>query len=366
MSEHVVLTGATGAIGLPLASRLLSRSRLERLTAIVRATSDAATLPAILKSLNSAADITKLRIVSGDVTHVDLGLTQRIDGPVATSVIHGAAFTKFKDSAQPWEEVNFKGTHEILRWRETNYPDARLIFLSTLCAAGKTIGPIPEAPLEKPEGFVNGYEASKWHAEQIVQDALGPVAILRLATVIGSQSDGSLRRVGAFHNVLRWVYRGLLPLIPGHARTQVDLIPTEYVTDGVDRLLDAPLPSSPTFYHFSRGPSAIPLGELIDLCASRFSRESEAWKRGRLEAPVLASIPAFEEFRRSVVASRDLLFTQVLESVGSFLPELFFPKQFSTNSTAALFGGQLPLLGWKEWMERVLDFSLRSDFGRCL
>jgi hypothetical protein len=66
------------------------------------------------------------------------------------------------------------------------------------------------------------------------------------------------------------------------------------------------------------------------------------------------------------VASRDLLFTQVLESVGSFLPELFFPKQFSTNSTAALFGGQLPLLGWKEWMERVLDFSLRSDFGRCL
>ena len=78
----------------------------------------------------------------------------------------------------------------------------------------------------------------------------------------------------------------------------------------------------------------------------------------------LASISAFEEFRRSVVASRDLLFTQVLESVDSFLPELFFPKQFSTKSTAALFGGHLPLPDWKEWMERVLDFSLRSDFGR--
>ena len=73
---------------------------------------------------------------------------------------------------------------------------------------------------------------------------------------------------------------------------------------------------------------------------------------------------AFEDFRRSVVASRDLLFTQVLESVDSFLPELFFPKQFSTTATATLFGGHLPLLDWKEWMERVLDFSLRSDFGR--
>ena len=295
-----------------------------------------------------------------------LGLTQCISGPPVTSVIHGAAFTKFKNSGQQWEQVNVKGTSEVLRWRETNCPDARLIYFSTLCAAGKTVGPIPEAPLEEPEGFVNGYEASKWQAEQIVQGARGPVAILRLATVIGSQSDGSLRRVGAFHNVLRWVYRGLLPLIPGDSQTRVDLIPTEYVTDGVSRLLDAPLPSSPAFYHFSRGESAIPLGELIDLCASRFSRESEAWKRGRVEPPVLASIPAFEEFRRSVVASRDLLFTQVLESVDSFLPELFFPKQFSTTSTAALFGGHLPLLDWKEWMERVLDFSLRSDFGRHL
>lgn len=366
MSEHIVLTGATGAIGLPITARLLSRPSVERLTAIVRATADAATLPILLKSLNPAADITKLRVVIGDIAQAGIGLTRRIDGPPVTSVIHGAAFTKFKENGQQWEQVNVKGTGEVLRWRETNYPDARLIYLSTLCVAGKTIGPIPEAPLEKPAGFVNGYEASKWRAEQIVQSACGPVAIMRLATVVGSQSDGSLRRVGAFHNVLRWVYRGLLPLIPGHAQTQVDLIPTEYVTDGVERLLDAPPPSSSTFYHFSRGESAIPLGELIELCAARFSRESEAWRRGRVEAPVLASLPAFEEFRRSVVTSGDLLFTQVLESVDSFLPELFFPKQFSRTSTSALFNGRLPLLDWKQWMERVLDFSLRSDFGRQL
>ena len=364
MSEHIVLTGATGAIGLPLAARLLSRPSLEQLTAIVRSSSDAAALPAILKSLNPAADITRLVVALGDVTHAGMGLMERIDGPPVASVIHGAAFTKFRDSGSQWEQVNVTGTREVLRWRETNCPDAHLIYLSTLCAAGKTIGQIPEASLEKPEGFVNGYQASKWRAEQIVQDATGPVAILRLATVVGSQSDGSLRRVGAFHNVLRWVYRGLVPLIPGDSQTQVDLIPTEYVTGGVSRLLDAPLSSSPAFYHFSRGESAIRLGELIDLCASRFSRESEAWKRGRIDAPSVAPVAAFEDFRRSVAASRDLLFSQVLESVDSFLPELFFPKQFSTTATATLFGGHLPLLDWKEWMERVLDFSLRSDFGR--
>jgi nucleoside-diphosphate-sugar epimerase len=364
MSEHIVLTGATGAVGLPLTAHLLSRPSLERLTAIVRSSSDAAALAAILKSLIPAADVTKLVVTLGDVTHAGMGLTERIDGPPIVSVIHSAAFTKFKDSGSQWEQVNVTGTREVLRWRETNCPDARLIYLSTLCAAGKTIGEIPEASLEKPDGFVNGYEASKWRAEQIVQDATGPVAILRLATVVGSQTDGSVRRFGAFHNILRWVYRGLLPLVPGDSQTQVDLIPTEYVTGGVSRLLDAPPSSSPAFYHFSRGESAIPLSELIDLCASRFCRQSEAWKRGQIDAPIAATMTAFEQFRRSVVASGDLLFTQVLESVDSFLPELFFPKRFSTSATATLFGGHLPLLYWKEWMERVLDFSLRSDFGR--
>ena len=42
MSEHIVLTGATGAIGVPLAVSLLCRPSLERLTVIVRATSNAA------------------------------------------------------------------------------------------------------------------------------------------------------------------------------------------------------------------------------------------------------------------------------------------------------------------------------------
>ena len=345
MREHIFLTGATGAIGVPLAARLLSRPSLERLTSIVRSSTDASTLPTILTSLNPAADITKLRVIIGDVTHAGLGLTQRINGPPITSVIHGAAFTKFRDSGSQWERVNVKGTGEVLRWRETNCPDARLIYLSTLCAAGKTIGSIPEAPLEEPEDFVNGYEASKWHAEQIVQRAGGPVAILRLATVVGSQSDGSLRRVGAFHNVLRWVYRGLLPLIPGEKNARVGLIPTEYVTEGVNRLLNAPLPAAAAFYHFSRGQSAIPLVELIHLCASRFCRESEAWRRRQIDAPIVAPVAAFEDFRRSVVASRDMLFTQVLESVDSFLPELFFPKQFSTKATAALFDGHLPLPG---------------------
>jgi Putative dehydrogenase domain of multifunctional non-ribosomal peptide synthetases and related enzymes len=117
MSEHIFLTGATGAIGLPLAARLLSRPSLKRLTALVRVPSDAATLPAILNRINPAADVTKLKVIIGDVTLTGLSLTQQIGGPPITTVVHGAAFTKFRDTRSQWQEVNVTGTREVLRWR---------------------------------------------------------------------------------------------------------------------------------------------------------------------------------------------------------------------------------------------------------
>lgn len=362
MSEHIFLTGITGAIGLPLAARLLSRPSLGRLTAIVRSPSDRESLPALLKTLDPAAHVEKLKLVPGDISQPGLGLTNPVNGSPVSSVIHSAAFTKFRDLEDGWTKVNVDGTQEVLRWRSGHCPGAPLIHFSTLCAAGKTTGEIPEAPLKRPADFVNGYEVSKWEAEQLVQEAEGPVKILRLATVVGNQKDGGLRRVGAFHHVLRWVYHGLLPLIPGDNQTRVDLIPTEYVTEGISRLLDSS--HGPVYYHFSCGKKAPLLQELIDLCARHYSAASDAWKRGRVDAPVLASRKAFEEFRDSVAASRDLLFNQVLESVDSFLPELFYPKTFSTTSVESLFGGQTPLPPWQGWMERVITYSLRSDFGR--
>ena len=97
MSEHIFLTGATGAIGLPLAARRLCRPALERLTVIARVANTAATLPTILKRIDRASDITKLRVVIGDITQVGIGLAQRVDQRPITAVIHGAAFTKFRD-----------------------------------------------------------------------------------------------------------------------------------------------------------------------------------------------------------------------------------------------------------------------------
>jgi hypothetical protein len=81
---------------------------------------------------------------------------------------------------------------------------------------------------------------------------------------------------------------------------------------------------------------------------------SEAWKRGLVEA-LFWHRSRLRDFRRGVVASRDLLFTQSSNPwTASFR---LFSQAIFDQSTATLFGGDLPLSDWKNGLS-VLDFSL--------
>jgi nucleoside-diphosphate-sugar epimerase len=97
----------------------------------------------------------------------------------------------------------------------------------------------PEAPLTKAPRFVNAYEQSKWEAEQVVFASALPVEIARLSIVAGSERDGSVRRPGALHHTLYWLYKGLIPMLPGQVDSPVDLISTEFAAAAVAALIAA-------------------------------------------------------------------------------------------------------------------------------
>jgi nucleoside-diphosphate-sugar epimerase len=364
MNEIIMVTGASGAIGLPFISSLLRPEGKYRVIALIRPQMDLATMRQKILQLESTADFSRIEFCAGDITDRLKGLDKPSKSSPVSAIVHAAALTKFRAEASEWNRINVAGTKNILRWRQDHCPEAHFIHLSTLCAAGQSTGRIEEAPLPKPIGFQNGYECSKWEAEQIVMQAPGPVSIVRLATAIGSQRDGRLHRVGAFHQALRWFYRGLLPLVPGNALTQVELIPTELAIEAMTELLSSPRSMVTRFYHICGGANAIPLQALLDHCSQTFMRSSEAWRRGQIVPPVLATRDTFEEFRRSVEASRDLLFSQVLQSVDSFLPELFYPKEFATDHSQRLVASDTVMANWKQWMDKVITFSLQTDFGR--
>lgn len=358
--NSLLLTGATGALGLPLLAELLAQKRHDRIIALVRG--EPSILTDHLARHHPDLDRTALTIVPGRLDEPGGLAALEQAGPVG-AVLHLAASTKFRAPEATLAAINVEGTRRLLDWAHRQAVPPRLIHFSTTCAAGRRAGEVAEEPLRDEQGFVNAYELTKWTAENLVLASPLRPEIVRLATVVGSAADGHLHRPGAFHTTLRWLHAGLLPMVPGNAATRLDLLHTELVGDFITRLLARP--AQPRgIYHLSRGDRAIPLAALLDLGTEKFSSVHPAWRSGQILPPVLATRAAFDDFRLSIAQSRDFLFNQVLESVDSFLPELFYPKTYHTVRAEAVFGGPLPFPDWRPWIGQVIDRALESDFGR--
>ena len=114
---------------------------------------------------------------------------------------HASSRAWSKSSRSPATTAAFKGRATAALWAVRRSRHA--------CVAGANEGLIDEEPILQRPTFVNAYEASKWDAERRVLAQNRSWDIVRAGTVIGSEVDGSVPRLGAIHRVLEWVYRGL-------------------------------------------------------------------------------------------------------------------------------------------------------------
>lgn len=362
LGRTVLLTGATGALGVPLLAELLRAAAFDRVIALTRSAPEQ--LHAALRREAPDVDLATLSCITAELGRADLAGVLASAGPEIGCILHAAACTHFRAPAAQLAQTNVEGTRQILAWAGSLRRPPRFVHFSTTCVAGRRTGGIAEAPLADDCGFVNDYERTKWQAEQLVAASSLRPEIVRLATVAGRARDGHFARPGAFHTTVRWLHAGLLPMVPGDDTTRLDLLPTELVSAFMLRLLERPAKPG-GIYHLSHGAHGVPLGELLEFAAQRFSATSAAWRTGQILPPVMANRGAFADFCATVVKSRDFLFNQVLASVDSFLPELFFPKHYATARAEAVWGGPLPLPDWPEWIGRVIDCTLDRDFGRA-
>lgn len=352
--NSLLLTGATGAVGQPLLAALLRSRRFGRVFVPIRG--DAGRRAAELRAALAADGIDPSPVgeLAADLadSHCDLAAWPAVD-----AIVHAAASTRFRAPLEDLAAINVAGTARLLAWAERLPRAPRFIHLSTLCVAGGQSGLIPEAPLSTAPTFINAYEHSKWQAEQLLLASSLRPEIVRLGIVAGRESDGRIARPGALHAALRWMRRGLLPLIPAEPGAGVDLISTDLVAGFVERLLN--LPAEPDrICHLGAGPGRLTIAELIQLGAETFAQRDPAWRTHQILPPVVAPRVAFTAFRRSVEQSRDLLFNQVLASADTFLPMLLHPKTFATARAEQAWGGALPWPDATTFVRRVLEASL--------
>jgi thioester reductase-like protein len=280
MRPPVFMTGATGFLGMEVLARLLEAGDRE-VVALVRAADDEAAearLDGVLETLwtDPSPYRDRVRAVAGDLTSPGLGIdiVERTSlAEEVGAVLHCAASISFDLPLEEARQINVEGTREMIGFAREAKALGRLerfLHVSTAYVAGAYPGTFRERQLVAGQEFRNTYEQTKWEAEQIVAaaDDLAP-AIVRPSIVMGESDSGWTPAFNVLYWPLRAFSRGLFDTVPALADGRVDVVPVDYVADGIVNLLGR---AEAGVFNLVAGRDAPTVAELIAMGAERFAR----------------------------------------------------------------------------------------------
>lgn len=212
MSEHVLLTGATGLLGRYLVRDLLQAE--EHVAVLVRPNrrhTAADRVESMMRAWESRlkTDLPRPHVLSGDISQPGLGLSAE-DAAWARahcdSVLHNAASLEFHESDRtkdPWRS-NVDGTKHVLDFcAENEIWDLHHVSTAYICGLRK--GRVLESEVDVGQTFSNDYEQSKLTAEKLVRDAgsFNSVTVYRPAIIVGDSKTGFTTTFHGFYHLVR-------------------------------------------------------------------------------------------------------------------------------------------------------------------
>lgn len=207
-ARRVLLTGATGTLGVHLLDGLLRRTDGPRITCLVRAPEEAAALRRLREhyrwhfpKTTFAEFDRRVDTVAGDLREPSLGLPEvRLDelGEECDHILHAAADVRHVAERDDIFATNVDGTRRLLDLAVQGTP-AAVHFISTIGVAGRTdAGPatLDEESLDIGQRPTEAYSASKIEAERLVRRFLaeGTGTVLRVGTVAPHSRTGRFQR----------------------------------------------------------------------------------------------------------------------------------------------------------------------------
>ncbi|MCP2322071.1 nucleoside-diphosphate-sugar epimerase [Hamadaea flava] len=317
-----LITGADGYLGRRIATALAAD---DDLVLAVRAADNAE----LNRKRAKLAHLPGAEVVPADLRDGDP--FAYVDPRRITRIVHAAALIRFDLKRDRAEQVNVTGTARVRQFAERCGDLDRLVFLSTLYAAGRRHGEVRETRLTD-AGFANHYEWSKWAAEEVLLASDLPLTVLRLPTVIAEDDSGAIGQFNVFHHTLRLFHQGLLTLLPGDPATPLSLATAEFTVDAVRAMLAA----DPGIYHVCGG--ALPLGTVIDTAFTVFERDP-AFLRRMLPRPLPCDRAAFLDLADAARRLRGGPLQPALTSMLPFAEQLYLPKTFRTDRLRAAWPG---------------------------
>ncbi|SFU28895.1 amino acid adenylation domain-containing protein/thioester reductase domain-containing protein [Clostridium sp. DSM 8431] len=203
--KKILLTGATGHLGVNMLADLLNKHKDAYVYCLVRAASIQAGKEKIEKKLIQS-DLWNEEIMNrvvpviGDLEKVNLGMTKDIFEELSEEIdviYHNGAYVNFAYPYEILKAANVEGTKEVLRLA-VNKKMKLINYISTTSVYENLTGMKnidDDAPLVVNDKLDNltGYTKSKWVSEKIIRQAMEkgvPVSIYRPDVVTGSSKNG--------------------------------------------------------------------------------------------------------------------------------------------------------------------------------
>ena len=196
MEDNVLVTGGTGFLGDELIRRLCADTQAH-LWVLSRATKAGSAADRILQRLDRRFH-SRITILEGELGRPLLGIDQGSDTEAArqfrrlldscTEVFHNAADLSFRSDAESRERVmntNVGGTARLLDLvRQFRRPLRAFNFTSTAYVHGTWPAGRVFREDDRPTGWRNAYEESKWLAEALVAESGLPYRIFRPSIIV--------------------------------------------------------------------------------------------------------------------------------------------------------------------------------------
>jgi thioester reductase-like protein len=283
MVPPILLTGATGFLGMQVLDRILEETDRPVL-ACVRATdvvSAQRRIAATLETLYGSSDrhAGRVRAIPADLTLPAFGLDPGAWGRLARecgAIVHCAASVSFGLDLAAARAINVGGTRQVLALARRARAEGaleRFVHVSTAYVAGDSDGLFTEVQRDIGQGFRNTYERTKLEAELAVAGALGELdgVVVRPSIVVGERASGWTAAFNVIYPPLRAFAAGGMEVVPGRPEGSIDIVPVDYVVAAIAQLLLRRTDVGGTL-HLVAGRHATTIGRLAEIAAARLDR----------------------------------------------------------------------------------------------